>query len=306
MSISPVFLPEIERAIRERKAVVALESTIITHGMPYPENVETALSVAQTVREKGAIPATIALIEGKIKVGLTAEEIDYLGREGQSAHKTSRRDIAYVVAHRMNGATTVAATMLIAHMAGIRIFATGGIGGVHRGASTSFDISADLPELRQTPVAVVCAGAKSILDLPLTLEYLETAGVPVIGYQTQAFPAFFSRESGLSLEFSAQTPAELAGILSAHWQLPRASGVVIANPIPKAQALEYEEMEQIIEQALGEGKKRNITGKALTPFLLTYIEQLSQGKSLQANVQLVHNNARLAAELAKAYVSEKH
>ena len=299
MPLSPVLLPEIARAIRQKEPVVALESTIITHGMPYPRNVETALRVEQAVREKGAIPATIALVQGIVKVGLMPDEIDYLGRQGQKAYKTSRRDIAYVMARKLDGATTVAATMLIAHKAGIRIFATGGIGGVHRDAPNSFDISADLRELSQTPVAVICAGAKSILDLPLTLEYLETAGVPVIGYQTHEFPAFFSRKSGLRLEMSVQTPGELAAILLHHWQLPHPSGVVIANPIPEADALEYGFMEPVIEQALKTASRQQISGKALTPFLLAQIERETEGASLKANIQLVLHNARLAAEIAR-------
>ncbi|MCB9284944.1 MAG: pseudouridine-5'-phosphate glycosidase [Lewinellaceae bacterium] len=303
MPLSPVLLPEIASALRQNKPVVALESTIITHGMPYPRNVETAVRVENAVRENGAVPATIALVGGAIKVGLTPDEIDYLGRQGQRVHKTSRRDIGYVAARQLDGATTVAATMLIAHMAGIRIFATGGIGGVHRDAPNSFDISADLRELSQTPVAVVCAGAKSILDLPLTLEYLETAGVPVVGYQTTEFPAFFSRTSGLNLEMSAQTPAELSAILKNHWQLPHPSGIVIANPIPEAEALEYGKMESVIEKALEIATTRKISGKDLTPFLLAEIERQTDGASLRANIQLVLHNARLAAEIAGAFFS---
>ena len=293
--------PEIAGALASGAPVVALESTIISHGMPWPQNAETALRVEQAVREAGALPATIAILDGSIKVGLSPDEIERLARAGRSAHKTSRRDIAWVCAQKRHGATTVAATMLIAHMAGIRIFATGGIGGVHRGAPQSFDISADLRELSQTPVAVVCAGAKSILDLPLTLEYLETAGVPVVGYQTAEFPAFFSRNSGLALDLSAQTPEELALLLREHWRLPSPSGVVVANPIPEVAALEYADMEKVIEEALAEAQSQQVQGKELTPFLLARIEQRTGGASLRANVQLVLNNARLAARIAQSY-----
>ena len=293
--------PHIARALENRQPVVALESTIITPGMPYPQNVETALRVEQQVRDEGALPATIALLNGKMKVGLDPAEIDLLGRQGRQAYKTSRRDIAWVLAQKAPGATTVAATMLIAQLAGIHIFATGGIGGVHRDAAATFDISADLRELSQTPVAVVCAGAKSILDLPLTLEYLETAGVPVIGFQTLEFPAFYSRSSGLPLEISAQTPEELAGILLRHWSLPKASGLVVANPIPTHKAIEYAAMESTIREALDAALRAGIKGKAITPFLLEYLEKATGGASLQANIELVLNNASLAARLAKAY-----
>jgi pseudouridylate synthase len=293
--------PEIAGALASGSPVVALESTIISHGMPWPQNAETALRVEQAVRDAGALPATIAILDGSIKVGLSPDEIERLARAGRSAHKTSRRDIAWVCTQKRHGATTVAATMLIAHMAGIRIFATGGIGGVHRGAPLSFDISADLRELSQTPVAVVCAGAKSILDLPLTLEYLETAGVPVVGYQTAEFPAFFSRNSGLALDISAQSPEELALLLREHWRLPSPSGVVVANPIPEDAALEYADMEKVIEEALAEAQSQQVRGKDLTPFLLARIEQQTGGASLRANIQLVLNNARLAARIAQAY-----
>jgi pseudouridine-5'-phosphate glycosidase len=280
--------------------VVALESTIITHGMPFPQNAETALRVEQTVRDSGATPATIALLDGAIRVGLSPAEIERLGQTGQQARKVSRRDIALALAKKQAGATTVAATMLIAHMAGIRVFATGGIGGVHRDAQQSFDISADLRELAQTPVAVVCAGAKSILDLPLTLEYLETAGVPVIGYQTGEFPAFFSRHSGLPVDGRADSPSELAEVLIRHWALPLASGIVVANPIPKEMELAYAQMEEKIGEALEAAQKEGIKGKAITPYLLAYLEKATAGASLKANIGLVLNNARLAAELAQA------
>jgi pseudouridine-5'-phosphate glycosidase len=292
--------PQVAEAIRQGMPVVALESTIITHGMPFPQNAETALRVEQTVRDGGAIPATIALLDGAIRVGLSPGEIERLGQTGQQARKVSRRDIALALAKKQAGATTVAATMLIAHMAGIRVFATGGIGGVHRDAQQSFDISADLRELAQTPVAVVCAGAKSILDLPLTLEYLETAGVPVVGFQTDEFPAFFSRHSGLPVDGRADSPSELAEVLARHWTLPQASGIVVANPIPKEMELAYAQMEEKISAALDAAQREGIKGKALTPYLLAYLEKATAGASLKANIGLVLNNAKLAAELARA------
>lgn len=292
--------PQITEAIRQGMPVVALESTIITHGMPFPQNVETALLVEQTLRHGDAIPATIALLDGAIRVGLSPAEIERLGQTGNQARKVSRRDIALTLAKKQTGATTVAATMLIAHMAGIRIFATGGIGGVHREAPQSFDISADLRELAQTPVAVVCAGAKSILDLPLTLEYLETAGVPIVGYQTDEFPAFFSRHSGLPVDGRADTPSELAAVLTRHWALPQASGIIVANPIPKEMELAFPQMEEKISEALKAAQKEGIKGKAITPYLLAYLEKATAGASLKANIGLVLNNARLAAELARA------
>ena len=290
--------PEIATALAQNLPVVALESTIITHGMPWPQNVETALRVEQTVRQHGAIPATIAILNGKLKIGLTQTELTALGQTGQRAVKASRRDLAVLLATGQTGATTVAATMFAAHLAGIRVFATGGIGGVHRGAQETWDVSADLPELAQTPVAVVCAGAKSILDLPLTLEWLETHGVPVLGYQTDEFPAFFTRESGLQLETRLETPAEIARVLRLRWQLGH-GGVVVANPIPREFALPHTEIEQAIAQALAEAQARGIAGKAVTPFLLARLEALTAGKSLAANVELVLNNARLAAEIAR-------
>lgn len=293
--------PDVEWAIQHRQPVVALESTIISHGMPYPQNVETALQVETAVRENGAIPATIAILDGAVRVGLGPEEIDALGRQGRQAHKTSRRDIAFVLAQKRPGATTVAATMLIACMAGIRIFATGGIGGVHRGASQTFDISADLTELAKTPVAVVCAGAKSILDLPLTLEYLETAGVPVIGFQTREFPAFFSRHSGLPLELTAEDAPSLAAMMALHWALPHPTGIVVANPIPNLMELEFSTMDAKIREALDSAEREGIRGKEITPWLLGFLEKATAGASLQANIQLVLNNARLAAALAVAY-----
>lgn len=293
--------PEVATALKNKQAIVALESTIISHGMPFPKNVESALNVEKIVRENGAVPATIAIIDGKLKVGLSESEIQLLGKMEAKAIKTSRRDLSVVVARKESGATTVAATMLIAAMAGIRVFATGGIGGVHRGAEKTMDISADLQELAQTNVAVVCAGAKSILDLGLTLEYLETYGVPVIGYQTDEFPAFYSRKSGLMLQYSAESPVEIAGILQVHLALKLKGGMVIANPIPAAFEMEYAAINEAIAKALEEADAKRISGKAITPFLLSRIEQLTAGKSLEANIQLVYNNAKLAAEIAVAF-----
>jgi len=292
---------EVKNALQNNLPVVALESTIISHGMPYPKNVETALTVEKTVRENGAIPATIAIINGKLKVGLSKFEIELLGKEGQNVHKVSRRDIPYIIAKKMNGATTVASTMIIAEQAGIKIFATGGIGGVHRGAAETMDISADLQELAKTNVAVVCAGAKSILDLKLTLEYLETFGVPVFGFGTEEFPAFFSRKSGLKVDCQIDSVEELAEILKAKWQMNLKGGVVIANPIPEKFEVEYSEINQAIEKAILEAERLNIQGKEITPFLLSKIEKLTKGKSLAANIQLVLNNAKLAAQLAVEY-----
>lgn len=291
--------PEVSSALRSKQPVVALESTIISHGMPYPRNVETALQVEAIVRKNGAIPATIAVINGRMKAGLSKQEITNLGKLGTAVLKVSRRDLPVVIAQGQNGATTVAATMIIADLAGISIFATGGIGGVHRGASESMDVSADLQELARTNVAVVCAGAKSILDLGLTLEYLETQGVPVLGYQTTEFPAFYTRNSGFNVDQSIDSAEELADILSIKWQLGLKGGAVIANPIPQEFQLEYAVMEQAIQQALAKAEKKNIKGKEITPFLLASIEQITGGKSLDANVELVFNNAKLAAQIAE-------
>ncbi|MBK9492883.1 MAG: pseudouridine-5'-phosphate glycosidase [Haliscomenobacter sp.] len=291
--------PEVSSALRSKQPVVALESTIISHGMPYPRNVETALQVEAIVRKNGAIPATIAVINGRMKVGLSKQEITNLGKLGTAVLKVSRRDLPVVIAQGQNGATTVAATMIIADLAGISIFATGGIGGVHRGASESMDVSADLQELARTNVAVVCAGAKSILDLGLTLEYLETQGVPVLGYQTSEFPAFYTRNSGFKVDQSVDSAEELADILTIKWQLGLTGGAVIANPIPLEFQLEYAVMEQAIQQALAKAEKKNIKGKEITPFLLASIEQITGGKSLDANVELVFNNAKLAAQIAE-------
>lgn len=294
----PQFLdiaPEVQQALRDNKPVIALESTIISHGMPYPQNVATALQVEAEVRAHGAVPATIAIIDGRLKAGLSAQEIEALGQRGRDAIKVSRRDIPFVIAAKQMGATTVASTMIVAAMAGIKIFATGGIGGVHRNAQQSFDISADLQELAQTPVAVVCAGAKSILDLRLTLEYLETHGVPVVGYQTDTLPAFFTRESEFPVDYRLDTPLDIARVLHAKWAMGLKGGMVIANPIPDSFAMPRALIDGAIEQALREANAQGIGGKESTPFLLARVCELTGGDSLAANIQLVLNNARLAA-----------
>ncbi|CZF81295.1 Pseudouridine-5'-phosphate glycosidase [Grimontia celer] len=293
--------PDVQQALSEGKPVVALESTIISHGMPYPENVETALRVEKAVRDNGAIPATIAILKGRLKVGLSEEEITYLGQQGQSAIKTSRRDIPFIVANKADGATTVASTMILANMAGIRVFATGGIGGVHRGAETSFDISADLEELAETKVAVVCAGIKSILDLGLTLEYLETKGVPVIGYGTETLPAFYTRESQFGVDYRIDSPELIAAALKAKWEMQLKGGAVIANPVPEEHALKNEEIDSVIDAAIAEMDAKGIKGKDSTPFLLAKVAEKTAGNSLKANIALVLNNAALAAKIAVAY-----
>ena len=293
--------PAVSAAILKKRPVVALESTIISHGMPYPQNVETALKVEEQVRKHGAIPATIAIINGVMKAGLTVDEIEILGKQGQNVTKVSRRDMPMILAKKMNGATTVASTMIIAQLAGIHIFATGGIGGVHRGAGTTFDISADLQELKQTNVAVVCAGAKSILDIGLTLEYLETHGVPVLGYKTNNFPAFFTRRSGFGVDFRADSEEELAAMLHAKWSIPLNGGVVIANPVPHEFESDPKVIDKAIKKALDHAREQGIKGKKITPFLLAEIERRTEGASLKTNIQLVLNNAALAAGVAKAY-----
>lgn len=295
--------PEVAEALRKGNPVVALESTIISHGMPYPKNVETALKVEAAVRSQGAVPATIAILNGRMKAGLSEAEVNYLGKEGLKVTKTSRRDLPFIIAKKINGATTVASTMIIANLAGIRIFATGGIGGVHRGAESSMDISADLQELARTNVAVVSAGVKSILDLPRTLEYLETFGVPVIGYGTKEFPAFYTRQSGLEVDYRMDDPVSIAKALKIKWDLNLNGGVIIANPIPEAFQMAYADINEAIEQALQEADHLKIKGKEITPFLLSKVEELTKGKSLAANIELVLNNARLAAEVAKGLVS---
>ena len=295
--------PDVARAMESRQPIVALESTIISHGMPFPQNLQTALRVEAEVRAHGAVPATIAILKGRLKVGLEAADIEMLGKLGHNAIKVSRRDVPFVVAAGQSGATTVAATMMLAAMAGIAVFATGGIGGVHRGAAQTFDVSADLQELARTPVAVVCAGAKSILDLGLTLEYLETHGVPVVGYQTSKLPAFFSRESAFNVEYRLDTPEAIASMMHAKWGMKLAGGVVIANPIPAAFAMPQEAIDAAITQALIEAKSQHISGKAATPFLLARVNELTGGDSLAANIELVLNNARLAAAIASEYAS---
>ncbi len=292
--------PEVQAALNAGKPVVALESTIISHGMPYPQNVETALRVEQTIRDNGAVPATIAIIGGQLKAGCTPEEIEYLGKKGQAVIKASRRDLPVLVARKEDGATTVTTTMIIAAMAGIKIFATGGIGGVHRGAQQTFDISADLEELAQTPVMVICAGAKSILDLGLTLEYLETKGVPVIGYQTEELPAFYTRHSGFKVDYRIDTPQELAAAFKAKIDCDLKGGMLVTNPIPEQYSMPKDVIDAAIEKALQEMDAAGIHGKQCTPFLLAKVKDLTGGDSLAANIQLVLNNARLAAQTAVA------
>lgn len=290
--------PEVQQALAEGKPVVALESTIISHGMPYPKNVETALLVEKTIRDNGAVPATIAIIGGRLKAGLSPEEIEYLGKSGREVAKVSRRDLAAIVARGADGATTVTTTMIIAHMAGIRVFATGGIGGVHRGAETTMDISADLEELANTPVMVVCAGAKSILDLGLTLEYLETKGVPVIGYGTDELPAFYTRRSGFGVDYRVDTPAQLAAMFKAQQELGMKGGMLVTNPIPEQYAMDKEVIDAAIDQAVRESREKGIHGKETTPFLLARVVELTGGDSLESNIQLVLNNAVVASRTA--------
>ncbi len=292
---------EVEAALTQNLPVVALESTIIAHGMPYPRNVDTALCVEQIIRDAGAVPATCAIVKGIIHAGLAPSDIEYLGKHGREIPKVSRRDLPWIISQKQNGATTVATTMIAAHLAGIRIFATGGIGGVHRGAAQTFDISADLQELAQTPVAVVSAGAKSILDIGLTLEYLETMGVPVLGYQTPDFPAFYARTSGFKVDYQVDTAKAIADLLHVKWDIDDKGAVLIANPVPHAHALPAADMERVIEKAVEEAERQHIKGKYLTPFLLSKIEQMTEGDSLATNIELVCNNARLAAEIAIAY-----
>ncbi|MDF2985397.1 MAG: indigoidine synthase family protein [Eubacterium sp.] len=290
--------PEVKKALEEGKAVVALESTIISHGMPYPKNVETALNVEGIVRENGAVPATIAIINGKLKVGLSTEEIEYIGKGSTEVVKTSRRDIPFVLAKGLDGATTVASTMIIASLAGIKIFATGGIGGVHRGAQETFDISADLQELAHTDVAVICAGAKSILDIGLTLEYLETQGVPVVGFGTDELPAFYTSKSGFGVDYRVDTPKELAEALKTKWDLGLKGGAVIANPIPEEYEMNPDVINRAIADALKEADEKGIKGKASTPFLLAKVKELTEGASLDSNIKLVYNNAKIGARIA--------
>ena len=292
--------PEVAEALAAGAPVVALESTIISHGMPWPQNAETAFAVEETVRANGAVPATIAILGGKLKAGLTRDEIEYLARKGQAIPKASRRDLPVLCARGADGATTVASTMIVAAMAGIRVFATGGIGGVHRGAETTMDISADLEELAQTPVLVICAGAKSILDLGLTLEYLETKGVPVAGFGTDELPAFYTRTSGFGVDFRVDTPEELAAVFAAERALGYKGGLLCTNPIPEEYSMPADVINAAIDQAVAESVAQGIHGKAVTPFLLARVKDITGGDSLEANIKLVLNNAALAAKTAAA------
>jgi pseudouridylate synthase len=287
----------VKKALEEGKPVVALESTIISHGMPYPKNVETALLVEKVVRDGGAVPATIAVIGGKLKAGLSKDEIEYLGKKGLDVSKASRRDLPVLIAKKQDGATTVAATMIIAAMAGISVFCTGGIGGVHRGAHDTMDVSADLEELAITPVAVVCAGAKSILDIGLTLEYLETKGVPVIGYKTKELPAFYTQKSGFDVDYKIDTPREIAQILKAKKETI-GGGMLVANPIPDEYSMDQDYINNKIDAAVKEAQEKGIVGKQITPFLLDKIQKITGGESLASNIQLVMNNARVSAKIA--------
>ncbi len=290
--------PEVQGALDNNLPIVALESTIISHGMPYPKNLETALMLEGEIRSLGVIPATIALINGKIKIGLSKEELEVFANEGMKIIKTSRRDLPYILSKKITGATTVSATMIAAEKAGISVFATGGIGGVHRGAADTFDISADLQELANTNVAVVCAGIKAILDLELTLEYLETLGVPVLGYQTDELPAFYTRKSGFKVDYNMNNPKEISDLLKAKWNLGLKGGVVIANPIPEESSMDFEIMTKAINEAIKDQNKLGIKGKESTPFLLGKVKELTKGESLDSNIELVRNNAKLAAKIA--------
>ena len=298
-------LPEVAEALKAGKPVVALESTIISHGMPYPQNVETALNVERIIRESGATPATIAIIGGRLKAGLSPDEIEYFGKKGRAIAKASRRDIAALCARGEDGATTVTTTMMIAHMAGIKFFATGGIGGVHRGAEKTMDISADLEELANTPVTVICAGAKAILDLKLTLEYLETHGVPVIGYGTEELPAFYSRHSGLKVDYRMDSAREIAAAFHAQQAMGLKGGMLVTNPIPEEYAMDDQVINAAIDQAVAESVAQGIQGKEITPFLLARVAELTGGDSLDSNIQLVYNNARLASRIAVEFSQMK-
>ena len=295
------FHPDVENALKNNLPIVALESTIISHGMPYPKNVETALMVEETVRSNNAVPATIAIIKGRLKIGLTEKEIEFLATNDE-IKKISRRDLAIAVSQQLSGSTTVASTMIIASLANIAVFATGGIGGVHRGAETTLDISADLDELSRTNVCVVCAGVKSILDIGLTLEYLETKGVPVIGYKTSELPAFYSTRSGFNVDYRIDAAADIANILKTKWDLSLNGGVLVANPIPIASELESSIMNEAINQAIVEANNEKITGKKITPYLLSKVNEITKGKSLNANIKLIQNNANLAAKIAVHYL----
>jgi pseudouridine-5'-phosphate glycosidase len=294
------YTEEVRQALENNRPIVALETTIISHGMPYPQNIEMAKEVEQIIRDNGAVPATIGIMNGQIKIGLTASEIEEFATN-QSVEKVSRRDFPYVLATGKIGATTVAGTMIAAQLAGIHVFATGGIGGVHREGEVTWDVSADLTELAQTNVAVVCSGAKSILDLGRTLEYLETQGVPVVGFRCDEFPSFYSRESGYGVDFRLDTPEQVAAVMDTKWKLGLSGGLVVANPVPEADALNHSEIEAVIQQALQEAKEKGISGKTVTPFLLDKVKQLTAGKSLQTNIALVKHNAEVAAKIAVAF-----
>ena len=289
--------PEVVKALEEGRPVVALESTIIAHGMPYPKNVETALAVEEVIRANGAVPATIGILSGRIKIGLTKEEIEYMAH-AENVLKVSRRDLPLAISKKMDGATTVAGTMIAAHMAGIKLFVTGGIGGVHRGAGESFDISADLEELKMTDVTVVCAGAKAILDIPATMEYLETAGVPVIAYGTDEIPAFYSRKSGVSAICRLDSPEEIGALISMKEELGLKGGVLVTCPIPEKDEIPAEEINVVIDKAIEEAEEKGIKGKESTPFLLSKVTDLTEGRSLEANIKLVLNNAEIGARIA--------
>ena len=291
---------EVKEAKKNGTPIVALESTIISHGMPYPQNVQTAREVEAIIREEGAVPATMAVIDGVLRIGLSDEELEFFGKTKGIA-KASRRDMPYLVAAKKNGATTVSATMICAQLAGIKTFVTGGIGGVHRGAETTMDISADLQELAKTDVAVICAGAKSILDLGLTMEYLETQGVPVVGYQTDKLPSFFTRTSPFDVNYRLDTAAEVAEMMKAKWDMNLEGGMVIANPIPEEFAMEDSFINKVIDEAVKEAESLGITGKDVTPFLLGKIKDVTEGKSLEANIALVKNNAKVGAQIAVAF-----
>ena len=293
--------PEVEKALKEHKPVIALESTIISHGMPYPQNVETAMKVESIIREHGGVPATVGLVDGEGVVGLTPEEIEEMGKRGMSSPKVSRRDLPMIIAEKSWGATTVATTMILASMAGVEFFVTGGIGGVHRGAESTFDISADLEELGRTNVTVICAGAKAILDLPKTLEVLETKGVPVLGYQTSELPAFYTRTSGLKVDYAIKDAKDAANIVKAKRNLGLNGGILITNPIPEQYSMDPEVINKVIDEAIKEMDEKGIKGKQCTPFLLAKIAEITEGKSLAANIQLVFNNAAVGTEIAKEY-----
>lgn len=291
--------PEVATALKKNKPVVALESTILSHGMPYPDNIAFAQTVEELVRAEGAVPATTAVIDGVLKVGLSSDEVRRMCK-GDGVAKTSRRDLPILVATGATGATTVATTMILCSLAGIRVFATGGIGGVHRGAEKTMDISADLQELRQSSVAVVCAGAKMILDIGLTLEYLETMGVPVLGLDTDDFPAFYCRKSGFGVDYNAKTPEDAAAVLKAKWNLGLKGGVLIGNPVPEQYALDFDEMSAVIDRALHSAQEAGVRGKDITPYLLAHIVEFTQGQALKTNMQLAYNNARMASRIAVA------